>query len=64
MTPTQTSKSISFWKLYGIVMAVDLIIYVLIFHAGRAIPPSSPGTSFPGNYGLVLAWLEAHYPGG
>ena len=43
-------------------MAVDLLLYVLIFYAGRAIPPASPHTSFPGNYGLVMLWLIAHFP--
>ncbi len=55
-------SGVSFWKIYGIVMAMDLLLYVLIFYVGRAIPPASPDTSFPGNYGLVIAWLIAHFP--
>jgi hypothetical protein len=43
-------------------MAVDLLVYVLIFYAGKAIPPASPYTSYPGNYGLCLGWLFAHFP--
>jgi Na+-driven multidrug efflux pump len=56
------SRAISFWKVYGIVMAVDMLLYILIFYAGKAIPPASPDTSFPGNYGLALTWLFAHFP--
>jgi hypothetical protein len=51
-----------FWKIYGVVMTVDLAIYLLIFYAGRAIPPASPDTSFPGNYGLCIWWIIAHFP--
>jgi Na+-driven multidrug efflux pump len=43
-------------------MAVDLVIYVLFFYAGRAIPPASTYTSFPGNYGLCVGWIIAHFP--
>ena len=53
---------VSFWKVYGAVVAMDLFLYVLIFLAGRAIPPASPDTSFPGNYALALGWLTAHFP--
>jgi hypothetical protein len=52
----------SFWKICAVVMAVDLLLYVLIFFGGSAIPPASPYTSFPGNYGLALGWALAHYP--
>ena len=58
----QKARVPSFWKIYAIVMAVDLLIYILIFHAGKAIPPASPTTSFPGNTGLVIYWLQAHMP--
>lgn len=61
MQPTQESNSISFWKIYGTVMAIDLILYVLIFYVGSAIP-SAPGASAPGNIGLVMYWLIAHLP--
>ena len=61
---TRPSNAIRFWKIYAIVMAVDLFTYFLIFYAGRAIPPASPFTSYPGNYGLCLAWIFAHFPGG
>jgi len=60
-TPQKSSAS-SFWKIYAIVMAVDLLLYFLIFYVGRAIPPASPYTSYPGNYGLCLVWLFAHFP--
>ena len=43
-------------------MAMDLLLYFLIFYVGKAIPPASPDTSYPGNYGLVLVWLFAHFP--
>src|SRR2546426_129268 len=62
MAAPQTSRASRFWKIYGIVMAVDLLLYFLIFFAGRAIPPASPYTSYPGNYGLCLGWLFAHFP--
>jgi hypothetical protein len=52
----------SFWKICAIVMVVDLLLYVLVFYGGRVIPPASPYTSFPGNYGLILGWALAHYP--
>ena len=61
MNALKNPKPISFWKLYGLVMAVDLILYVLVFYAGRGIP-SAPGASSPGNYGLMLHWLDAHRP--
>jgi hypothetical protein len=61
MKPPQESKSISFWKIYGTVMVIDLLLYVLIFYVGRAIP-SDPGASAPGNIGLVMYWLAAHLP--
>ena len=50
-----------FLKIYGVVMAMDLMVYLLIFYAGRAIPPR-PDTSFPGNFGLCVWWTLAHYP--
>ncbi len=62
MDTPQRSGASRFWKIYGIVMAVDLLVYFLIFYAGRAIPPASPYTSFPGNYGLCLGWIFAHFP--
>ena|SRR6185369_10366837 len=62
MPAPQTSNAIRFWKIYGILVAVDLLLYVLIFYVGRAIPPASPYTSNPGNYGLCLGWLFAHFP--
>jgi len=58
----QKAGAVSFWKIYGIVMAIDLLLYFLIFYVGRMIPPASPGTSFPGNYGLIIYWFQAHYP--
>ena len=51
-----------FCKIYGIIMAVDLLVYFRIFYVGKAIPRASPYTSYPGNYGLVLGWLFAHFP--
>ena len=62
MDTPQKSSAIRFWKIYGIVMAVDLLLYFLIFYVGRYIPPASPYTSNPGNYGLCLGWLFAHFP--
>jgi len=62
MDAPQKSSAIRFWKIYGIVMAVDLLLYFLIFYVGRAIPPASPFTSYPGNYGLCMGWLFAHFP--
>ena len=62
MDTPQKVRPTGFWKIYGLVMAVDLLIYVLIFYLGRAIPPASPATSYPGNYGLALAWLVVHFP--
>src|ERR1035437_4372495 len=59
---TQTSNAIRFWKIYSIVMAVDLLLYFVIFYAGRAIPPASPYTSYPGNYALCMGWFLAHFP--
>ena len=64
MDTPQIPGSIRFLKLYGIIMAVDLLLYVLIFYVSRAIPPSSPFTSYPGNYGLCLGWVLAHFPAG
>lgn len=61
MKPPQEPKTISFWKIYGSVMAIDLLLYVLIFYVGRAIA-SAPGASSPGNYGLIMYWLRAHFP--
>jgi hypothetical protein len=62
MDTSQTPRKIRFLKIYCIVMAVDLLVYFLIFYAGRAIPPASPSTSYAGNYGLCLGWLFAHFP--
>jgi hypothetical protein len=56
------SAAIHFCKIYGIILAVDLLAYFLIFYVGKAIPPASPYTSYPGNYGLCLGWLFAHFP--
>jgi|SRR5882724_10878290 len=56
------SRAIRFLKIYGIIMAVDLLLYFLIFYIGRAIPPASPYTSYPGNYGLCMGWFFAHFP--
>lgn len=58
----QRSRAGRFLRVYGIIMAVDLLVYLLIFYAGKAIPPASPYTSYPGNYGLCLGWLFAHFP--
>ena len=64
MQTPQRSSANRFWRIYGAVMAVDLLLNFLIFYAGRAIPPASPYTSYPGNYGLCLGWLFAHFPAG
>jgi hypothetical protein len=63
MTNTpQRSRAIQFCRIYGIIIAADLLLYFLIFYVGKAIPPASPYTSYPGNYGLCLGWLFAHFP--
>jgi Na+-driven multidrug efflux pump len=49
-------------KLYGIIVFVDLLLYIGIFYCGRAIPPASPYTSYPGNYSLCMGWLLFHLP--
>jgi hypothetical protein len=54
--------AIRFCKIYCIIIAADLLLYFLIFYAGRAIPPASPYTSYPGNYGLCMGWFLAHFP--
>jgi Na+-driven multidrug efflux pump len=51
----------SFWKIYAFVMIVDLMLYILVFHVGKAIP-APPDASAPGNMGLIVAWLFAHAP--
>lgn len=56
------SKTVRFWKIYGLVIAVDLLLYLLIFYVGKAIP-SPPDQSAPGNAGLMVAWALAHMPG-
>jgi hypothetical protein len=56
------SRAGRFLRVYGIIMAVDLLAYFLIFYVGKAIPPASPYTSYPGNYGLCLGWLVFHFP--
>jgi hypothetical protein len=62
MNTLRTLNSIRFWKIYGIVMAGDVLLYVAIFYFGKAIPPASPYTSYPGNYGLCMGWYLIHFP--
>src|SRR5262245_41547491 len=52
-------SGVSFWKIYGIVMATDLLLYLLIFHGGGAIPPDSPESPV---FGLALGWNFVHFP--
>jgi Na+-driven multidrug efflux pump len=58
--PEKPGKA-GFWQIYGVVMAIDLLLYILIFYVGKAIP-AAPGTSAPGNMNLVVAWLFVHVP--
>jgi len=62
MNKAKTSNAILFWKIYCIIMAADLLLYVAIFYVGRLIPPANAYTSFPGNWGLCICWLLAHFP--
>lgn len=55
------SQSKQLWMIYGIIMAADLLLYFGIFYVGRVIPPAA-GSSYPGNYPLVMGWLIIHFP--
>ena len=62
MIASLSSRVRLFWKIYAIIVAIDLLVYIAIFYAGKMIPPESPTTSFPGNYGLCMWWYLAHFP--
>ena len=52
MVISEKSKKAGFWKIYGLVMAVDLLLYILIAKV-RSLTPATKPHWFRGNRDAV-----------